>query len=114
MTLKAEHFPFFIRSKIASLKIRSMDIFVETRSEDIPGFTAEMKVTSGSQLSDLPVDPDSEFNNVFHLSHEFTQGSFPAAAGELRLKLKSSTADNYKSLADDQVKNVFLLFQLVS
>jgi len=114
MTLKAEHFPFFIRSKIASLKIRSMDIFVETRSEDIPGFTAEMKVTSGSQLSDLPVDPDSEFNNVFHLSHEFTQGSFPAAAGELRLKLKSSTADNYKSLADDQVKNVFLLFQLGS
>lgn len=112
MTLKDEHFPYFIRSKLGSLKIKSMDIFVES---SIAGdFIANVKVTNASILNNLSIGIDSNMNNVHHLNKDFTPGSLPAATGEISLKLKVSTATDFKSLTLDDIDDLFILFQFGS
>jgi hypothetical protein len=112
VSLKPEHFPFFIRGKLGILKIKRMEMFVETFDEDIDGFTANSKITSGAVQPDFPVDSDAGLNNIFHSTREFTPGSFPNALGEVKIKMKVNTTADFKSLTQDQVNNIFILFQL--
>jgi len=110
LNLKNEHFPFFIRGKLSTLKIKKMDVFVESSVEGI--FTSNIKVTNTASLDDLSIERDTNFNNVHHLSKEFTAGSLPNSMGEIQVKIKVSTAGDFKSLNSDQIDNIFILFQL--
>lgn len=112
VTLKPEHFPFFICGKLSTLKIKKMDMFVESNVEGNFSFTSNIKVTNAAILNGLPVDRAQEFNDVHHLYREFAAGSLPNSLGEIRVKIKVSTAADFKSLTSDQIDNMFILFQL--
>jgi hypothetical protein len=112
--LKDEHFPFFIRGKISSLKIKTMDVFVESSVEGDFSFTSNIKVTNAASLDGLSIDRDSDLNNVHHISKEFTDGSLPNSMGEIRVKIKVKGIGDFKSLATDQIDDIFILFQLGS
>ena len=77
-------------------------------------FTANIKVTSAASFDGLSISKDSNYNEVHHLSKEFTSGSKPDSLGELRLKMKITTSGDYKSLSSDQLDDIFILFQLGS
>jgi hypothetical protein len=109
INLKSEHFPFFIRSKLNVLKIKKLDLFVQTDEEN--DFTTSFKVTNGNFINDLPVSVDTDFNNVHHLPKDLAANS-TNALGEFRLKIKLSSVNDYKSLAADKVEDMFLLLQL--
>jgi hypothetical protein len=114
LQLKPEHYPFFIRSKLATLKIKSVDVFVETAVEGTLSYTSTLKVTSGALITDLAIDRDMNFREVHHLSKDFTSVGLPTALGEIRLKLKEKKTPeaDYKSLASDRIDNIFILIQL--
>jgi hypothetical protein len=106
--LKPEHFPFFIRGKLRNLKIKHLDLFVET--EETSEFSANVKITNKNFINDLTVSVDSSFNNVHHLSKDLPPNT--DALGEIRLKVKLGTASDFKSLAPDTIKNIYVLLQL--
>jgi peptidoglycan hydrolase-like protein with peptidoglycan-binding domain len=106
INLKPEHFPFIIRGKLNALKIKKLDLFIQTDEEN--DFTTSFKVTNGNFINDLPVSVDPDFNNVHHLQRDLSTN----ALGEFRLKLKLSSVNDYKSLAADKVEDMFLLLQL--
>jgi peptidoglycan hydrolase-like protein with peptidoglycan-binding domain len=109
INLKPEHFPFFLRTKLSNLKVKKLEMFVE--SGEAGDFETTFKVTNWAFTGDLPVSPDGDFNDVHHLSKELTPNP-PNALGELRLKLKLSSVNNYKSLASEQIDDLFVLLQL--
>jgi len=106
--LKAEHFPFFVRGKLSTLKIKNMDMFVESHVE--ANFSSDITVTTSSLINGASIDRDPVFNNVHHYSNEFTPGS--NSTGKIRIKLKVSNAGDHKSLTNDQIDDIFILFQL--
>jgi peptidoglycan hydrolase-like protein with peptidoglycan-binding domain len=122
LTLKPEHFPFFIRGKLSTLKIKNLDLFVETGTEG-EDFTASLKVTSKAYINDVTVPEDAAYNQVHHLAIDLTEvlpapndglpvEPLPAALGEFRLKIKLADEDDYKSLADGTISDMYLLLQL--
>ncbi len=112
INLKKEQYPFFIRGKIGALKIKQMDVFVES---SIAGdFTANIKVTSAASLDGLSISKDTNYHNVHHLPKDFTSGSQPDSLGEVRVKMKISSAGDFKRLTSDQLNDIFILFQLGS
>ena len=114
INLKPEHFPFFIRGKLSALKIKALDLFVETN--DANDFKANIKVTNGNSMDGLVVSPDPNFKDVHHLWKDLSANSpnSPNSLGELRLKIKLSSVNDFKSLADDKIDDLFLLLQLGS
>ena len=120
--LKAEHFPFFIRGKLSTLKIKKMDMFVESSDPGNFDFTSNIKITNVDFVNNIPVSKDAQFNNVPHSSLTFPLAQPlpaitiqpPNAIGEIRMKVKVSTAGDFKSLTSDQIDNMFILFQLGS
>jgi len=50
-TLKAEQFPFFIRNKLNTIKIKKIDIFVASKDESITNYVSNLKVTSGAAIN---------------------------------------------------------------
>jgi peptidoglycan hydrolase-like protein with peptidoglycan-binding domain len=109
VNLKPEHFPFFIRGKLSTLKIKTLDLFVET--EETNDFTANLKITNQNSINDLPISADPDFRSVHHLNQDFSANS-PNILGEFRLKIRLSSANNFKSLADGKIADLFLLLQL--
>lgn len=112
--LDHQHFPFFIRGKLNTLKIKKMDVFVESSAAGNFSFTANIKVTNAASLDGLSIDRDLQYNNVHHISKEFTAGSLPNSTGEIRVKIKVSSAGDFKSLTSDQIDDIFILFQLAN
>ncbi len=114
LNLKPENYPFFIRGKLNTLKIKAVDIFIETDVEGALSYTSSLKVTNAATINDLPIDRDLSFNNVHHLSKDFTSVGLPATLGEIRLKVKEKKVPegDYKSLASDRINNIFILIQL--
>jgi hypothetical protein len=107
------HYPYFIRSKLNSLKIKILDLIIESELGEDIDFTTCIKVTNKEYLDGLNISKDPGFNNIHHLLREFAQGSCPNSIGEIRLKLKiPSVKDDYKSLTSDQVSDIYLLLQL--
>ena len=111
INLKPEHFPFFIRNKLNTLKFKKLDLFVD--SSEAGDFTANIKITTTAYVNDLPVSPDANFNNAHHLSRDLSVNS-PDALGEFRMKMKLSTATDFKSLTDGEVDNAYIFVQLGS
>lgn len=111
ITLKPEHFPFFIRNKLNVLKIKKMDLFIE--SSEAGDFTANIKVTNTDVVNNLVVSQDGNFNNAHHLSRDLSANS-PNALGELRMKIKLSAEPDFKSLTDDKIDNAYIFLQLGS
>jgi hypothetical protein len=109
ITLSPEHFPFFIRSKINTLKIKKTEIFVERKNEAAPGYIANLKVTNLASINDITVDTDANYNAVPHASRNMAA----SALGVMSLKIKLNTpTNNFKSLKAGQVEDIFILFQL--
>ena len=108
INLRPEHFPFFIRTKINTLKFKTVDLFVESNlTED---FETNLKVTNAAIANGLTISQDAAFNNVHHLAHGVTAN----ALGEIRFKVKANSATDFKSLLGHQVNNIFMLVQLRS
>jgi Tc toxin complex TcA C-terminal TcB-binding domain len=112
VNLKPEHYPFFVRQKLNTLKIKKLDLFVETNLAGNFSFSTILKMTNTAASNELTVNRDPNYNDVHAFSREFTPGSLPNTMGEIRLKTKLSTAPDYKSLADDTIDNIFILLQL--
>lgn len=112
INLNKEHFPFFIRKKLSTLKIKIMDIFIESSVKGNYSFNSNIKVTNAAILNGLALDRVPAFNNVHHLYKEFSSGPLPDATGEIRMKLQVSTAVDFKSLTHEQIDDIFILFQL--
>ncbi|MFB6454089.1 neuraminidase-like domain-containing protein [Chitinophaga sp. Hz27] len=114
ITLKPDHFPFFIRNKLNTLKLTHLDIFIE--SKETADFSFNLKITSADLLTAQPIAIDPTFNNVYHCTMDLSiiAGGAPNCLGELRLKLKLSAATDFKALLDSQVDDIFFLFQLGS
>ncbi len=130
ITLKPEHYPFFMRGKLSIAMLKKLDIFVES-SQDKAFVSNKIKIVNIDLVAD-PTKPvtiavDSSYedaiytkagsnNTVYHLDSSsvadkpLNGGANPL--GELRLKLKLDGAGDYKSLRDDQIDNLFFLFQM--
>lgn len=106
--IKPEHFPFFIRGKLSTIKIKKMDVFVTSNDEAAPNYIANIKVTSASSIDNIPVDADSNYGLVPHASRDVTA----APLGNVSIKIKVSSALDFKSLSADQIDDIFILFQL--
>lgn len=110
LQLQPQHFPFFIRGKLNMLKIKSADLFIESGHPN--DFLTRMKVTSQQfDDNDISISPDLAYNSIHHLHRSFNAGG-AAALGEVRIKLKTDTATDYKSLQQGDLENVFLLLNL--
>ena len=123
ISLKPEHFPYFLRRQINSLTIKQMDLFVE--SDNGNDFMHCYKVTNSVYVNDIEVTKwnavQPPYDNVYHIqeaTNKFTDGSnpiTPKALGEIRLKFKVNSGGNdYKSLTTDQINDCYLLLQLGS
>ncbi len=110
VTLTQEHFPFFIRGKLAAMKIKRMDVYVESSINE--KYIANITVTNANPLADVLIDKDPSINEVHHSSEEFAPGSQPSPTGEIKLLLKVESDGNFKSLDDSKIDDVFILFQL--
>ena len=99
-----------------------MDMFVESSDPGNFDFTSNIKITNVDFVNNIPVSKDAQFNNVPHSSLTFPLAQPlpaitiqpPNAIGEIRMKVKVSTAGDFKSLTSDQIDNMFILFQLGS
>jgi hypothetical protein len=111
ITLRPEHFPFFIRSKLNIMKFKTVDMFIET--EDAGDFNCNMKLTNTAYANGLVVSQDPNFNDVQHLNRDVS-GTPTNVLGEVRMKLKLAAAGDFKSLAADKIDNLFILFQMSS
>jgi hypothetical protein len=109
INLKPEHYPFFIRGKLNTLQIKKVDLFVESK-ENVPAFIASVKVSSANAVNNIAVDADANYNYTPHASRNITAN----ALGVLSLKMKVSSAGDFRSLTDSQLDNIFILFQLGS
>ena len=112
LTPKAENFPFFVRGKLNTMKIKKLDIFVQSDIED--DFIANINVggdTLENDLNppsiDLIMQRDEEFNKIHHLSKEILHN-----IGEIQIKLKKDVIGNFKALNEDEIDDVFILLQL--
>jgi hypothetical protein len=113
--LSPEIYPFFIRGKSSNLKIKKLDLFMQTA--EAGDFTANLKLTNKNPMVGLNISTDPSFNNVHHLSTPpALTADPPAAVGEFRMKIKVGPADagNFKSLAPDTIADIFVLLQLAS
>jgi hypothetical protein len=111
VTLTTEHFPFFIRGKLNTIQIKSMDIFIERKDESAPGYMANIKVTNAASIDDIDINADDNFNGVPHASRNLSAN----ALGNISLKIKTNTPGNdFKSLSAEQINDVFILFKLGS
>jgi hypothetical protein len=111
VTLTPEHFPFFIRGKLNTIQIKSMDIFIERKDESAPGYMANIEVTNAASIDDIDINADDNFNGVPHASRNLSAN----ALGNISLKIKTNTPGNdFKSLSAEQINDVFILFKLGS
>ena len=109
ITLRPEHFPFFIRPRLSTLKHKAMDLYIET--SDGNNFTADFTITNATPATGVTISPDNNLDGVHHLSRDLS-GTPPVALGVFKLKLKQAAAQNFKSLPADLLDNVYVLFQL--
>jgi len=115
ITLKPEIYPFFIRGKLNTLKIKKLDLFIQ--SAVAGDLTANLKVTNKNAMNGLNISTDPSFDNAHHLSTPpAVTADPPAALGEFRMKLKVGPANtgDFKSLAPDTIADVLVLLQLGS
>jgi len=107
-TLKPEHFPFFIRGKLSTGKIKNLDLFILS---DIAGdYTIDLTITNKNPMNDLTASAAAEYGNAHHLSTPpALTADQPDILGEIRMKLAVSTANNFRSLAADSIEDVFFL-----
>jgi hypothetical protein len=112
--LKPEHFPFFLRSRINTLKFSKLEVFIE--STPLADYEMLQKITNADYDTDpINVDKNAIFNDTPHRSREFPAGpQRPNALGELRMKLrkKGLPTPNFKSLTQDTTEDIFLLCYL--
>lgn len=104
--LKPEQFPFFIRNKLNTIQIKKADIFVSSKEQS--NYVGNLKVTSAASSNNIPIDADLNFNGVPHASKNLTAN----ALGSVSLKIKTSTATDFKSLTEDQIDDIFIVFKL--
>ncbi len=111
-TLKPEHFPFFLRSRINILNIKKIDLFID--SDPANNFITSFKVTNTDYVNDINVPADAALGNVPHLTKDVTTiPNGPAKAlGDLRLKIKLTSTTDYKSLTIDEINDINVLIQL--
>jgi peptidoglycan hydrolase-like protein with peptidoglycan-binding domain len=115
--LKSEHYPFFIRGKIETLKIKAMEIFVESKSTGNISFIADVQITTASTQANIPIDRETSVNNVHHTTIEYPPPSDPQqpqpnALGEIRLKLQVDSMPNPTPITSAEVEDIYVLFQL--
>jgi hypothetical protein len=110
INLKAEHYPFFLRSKINTLKFDKLELFIESRL--VTNFEIVMKVTSlNIEAAVSDVSPNTAFNNTPYASRDYAAVTKPDALGQLRIKLreKGLQSPDFKSLTEDKVDDLLLL-----
>jgi peptidoglycan hydrolase-like protein with peptidoglycan-binding domain len=111
ITLKPEHYPFFVRGNLSTIKIKELDMFVETA--EAGDFTANIKVTNKNPMNDLAISTNPSLNDVHHLSTPAAlTADLPSPLGELRVKIKLSAAGDFKSLGEDKIHNIYVLVRL--
>jgi hypothetical protein len=112
--LVQEHLPFFIRSKHDSLKIKQLDIFIESDIED--NFISNVKITDQGPINGLEFQKDEGINSFHHCSIKFEDDPLPSVLGEISMKIKTNVTpdDDFSSLKSDQIGNIFILLQLGS
>ena len=111
INLKPEHYQFFIRGMINTLKIKKADIFVEYKEGSPSDYLANLKVTTANAINNIEIHADTDFNSIPHVSRNLTANLL----GNISMKIKSDTPGNdFKSLTNDQIDNILILFQLGS
>lgn len=110
--LKPEHYPFMLKGSIKNLKIKKLDIFMESDTDT--DLELLMKVTSlDYETSPTDVTQDPVYNNVHYTIRDYESGEKPKALGTMRFKLKvKGNPDNFISLDPNQIKEMFLLCHL--
>ena len=105
----SEHYPFFLDKSITSLKIKKLEIFIESALTS--DFELMMKVTNTDyETATSMVSPNPTINNVHYISRDYGAGLKPNALGELRFKLKvAGTPDDFTSLNTNQIDDMFIL-----
>ena len=124
ITLKPEHYPFFMRGKLGMAKLKKLDVFIES-SQDNNFESKELKVVNVDLATDAKAVEVTEVpeyalagtkKKVYHFDSSSVAGD-PLNAGadplgDVRFKLKLRTADDYKSLTDDKIDDLYFLFQM--
>jgi peptidoglycan hydrolase-like protein with peptidoglycan-binding domain len=113
INLKSEHYPFFLRNAINTLKFSQLEVFIE--SQTVTDFEMKMKVTNTAyEAAVSDVSPNADFNKTPYAKRDYTTVTKPVALGELRLKLrvKNDPPADFKSLTEDNIDDMLLLCYL--
>jgi peptidoglycan hydrolase-like protein with peptidoglycan-binding domain len=112
--LKTEHYPFFLRGNITTLKFAKVEVFIETKLAS--DYQIMQKLTNTDyDLAAIDVTQSAQYDGTPFLSRDLTAAPLkPNALGPLRMKLRLKTmpAADFKSLTADNIEDVFLLLYL--
>jgi peptidoglycan hydrolase-like protein with peptidoglycan-binding domain len=115
IALNKEHYPFFVRGKLSTLKIKQLDMFIESNLDG--DFQSNINITNAAALLNIStISRSLKYNDVHHASVVFPVEQSPVAKpnslAAMRLKIKTAMTGNFTSLTSDQVDNIFILVQL--
>ena len=124
ITPKPEHYPFFMRGKLGTAKLKKLDIFIES-SQDDDFASKELRVVNVDLATDakpIAVTEVPEYalasskKKVYHFDSSSVAGDplnvGADPLGDVRLKIKLNGAADYKMLTDDVIDNLYFLFQM--
>ncbi|WP_223595660.1 neuraminidase-like domain-containing protein [Neobacillus bataviensis] len=109
--LKPEHYPFYLRGKINTLKLNKLELLVD--SNTTAHYESMMKVTNTAyEAEPTGFSPHADINSTLYALRDYKDSATkPQALGELRMKMRVLDTD-YKSLKQDDINDVYLLCQV--
>lgn len=110
---KPEHYPFFLRGKINSLKISRLELYIDSKSD--VKFEGVIKAgDTNYEANPSAFSPHSEIGRPYTFRDYSAAGSKPAALDEVRMKIRAkavppSASPDFKSLKPEDIDDLFLL-----
>ena len=95
--VKTEHYPFFMRGKLNTLKLKKANIWIESADN----INADIIVTSGNPVAGVHIDKDVNYDNIPHTEINIANVN---PTGDIHLKI--NTANEL-----DKIRDIYLLLQ---
>ncbi len=109
--LKAEHYPYFIRTRLHSMTIKKIYWYIETEATGDFMLATDIMDGNFDSATGQAVSASATLENIHELELDTSIAS-PPPTGVMRFKLGKPGTSDFESLDKDDVKNVFLIVEL--
>jgi hypothetical protein len=94
-TIKPEHYPFFVRNRLGTQKMKTVDIWVEGTGD----IAADVQITSGNPMVGLAINKDPNFSNAPHVNSNLANID---PTGDVKITIKTANVLG-------QLQNIYFL-----